>query len=66
MNKPPELKTGRWSVEDDILLGDMVKQGLSNTDIGKRLKRSRCAVAGRLHRVGLTCRQQPSKPRGLG
>ena len=43
----------QWTEEEDIRLAQMMKGGISYGEIGHRMGRSKNAVTGRAHRLGL-------------
>lgn len=52
---------GLWSDEQTTLLERLWKEGLTASQIGDRIGVSRCAVLGKVHRLGLRGRVFPSR-----
>lgn len=48
------MSVPHWSIAEDEQLKTGIERGLSFGQIANVLKRSRCAVAGRVWRLGLT------------
>lgn len=42
-----------WTEEEDRILADMAREGASGSEVGLRLGRSRNAIMGRAHRLGI-------------
>jgi len=51
--RKPEKHRERWSLGDDLELSLHFGKGVSASDLAERLKRTKLAVIGRLHALGL-------------
>lgn len=59
---PKSAPAAPWTDEHDKKLAAMVESGLTFSEIGRALERSRNSVAGRWHRIGVRQAPKPIKP----
>jgi hypothetical protein len=63
---PPEpFSRNAWTPDEDRLAKEMAEQGRSSREIGKVLGRSRNAILGRFHRLGVKWEGKWAKPKQL-
>ena len=61
----PAPHTIAWTAEQDAKMREMLTGGYSFAVIGNAVNRSRCAVAGRAMRLGLTKDPIPKEPKNV-